>query len=133
MLQIVIVPTIKDEADAVQAAIDFGTIASQNAPPGHAIFGAIASAKTTLAGIQAQIPWWSLTGGDAPAATVTTADAAVSAIYDAAAAITTDPDAPLPQTVAPAPQGYTFGWESALLGAGAIALIVYFHYAKGRR
>jgi hypothetical protein len=123
--------TVRDSADSVESAIDFGTIASQNAPPGHPIFAAVASAKLEQAAILDRIPWYSTTGGEATPDVVVSAKAAVDAIYDAAADIRTDPDAMLPRTVQQAPGSLPWG-PIAVGVATAIAAIVYLHATRRR-
>lgn len=118
--------TLKQAAAQVQDAIDFGTIAAQQAPAGHPIFAAIADAQEALGWINDQIPMFS---DDGPALPTVSArlDQVVSAIYDAAATLRTSSDVPTSFTPAP-----STAWAWALGGIAGLAGI-WFVFGSGRR
>lgn len=83
--------TLKQAAAQVQDAIDFGTIAAQQAPAGHAIFAALDNARDALDWINEQIPMFQDDGPALPRVT-NTVNQVVSGLYDAAATLRTSSD-----------------------------------------
>ncbi len=113
----------------VQSAIDFGELVSQKAPAGAPIFDAVTRARGELNYVESQIPWWSITGGDATPEIVDGTQRAVDDVYDAAAQVRTDPDQPLAKTTYAKPTALPWGW----IGAGAVVVISLAVYLHGKR
>lgn len=118
--------SIRDAADSVQSAIDFGELAAQRAPGGHPIFDALTRARSELADLEAAIPWYSTTGGDVPAYAERAAQRAVDDIFAAAADIRTDPDAPLARTTYQKEKPFPWAWVLAGVGVTVLAA-AYLH------
>lgn len=106
--------TLKQAAAEVQDAIDFGTIAAQQAPAGHPIYDALDNARDALDWINEQIPMFKDDGPALPRVT-DTVNQVVSGIYDAAATLRTSSDVPTSfQQPSSAP---TWAWVAAGLTA----------------
>jgi hypothetical protein len=120
--------TLRDASDQVAAAIEFGQLAAQQAPPCHPIFAALADAVDAKTWIDGQIPWWS--SGDSPPLPNVTArvNAVIAAIYSAAADLKVDPNQPLPVTTFPSVASMPWAW----VGAGALAIALSFMAWRGR-
>jgi hypothetical protein len=116
---------LKQAAAKVQDAIDFGSIAAQQAPAGHPIYDALDNARDALSWINGQIPMFSDDGPALPRVT-DTVNQAVSGIYDAAATLRTSSDVP---TTFSAPSSVPL-W--AWIGAG-VATIGGAYYLFRRR
>lgn len=124
--------TLREAAAQVADAIEFGALAAQQAPAGHAIFAALDGAREAAAWIDGQIPFWS--SGDSPALPNVSARVSdvVAAVYDAAAGLRNDPAAALAPAVF-APPTVAVPWP-ALAGFGLAAIgAVYLWRRKGRR
>ena len=126
--------SVRDAADRVQAAIDFGRLAAQRAPSGDPIFDSLTAAEAELREIKDQIPWWSVTGEDpAPYFVDQGAAMAIDRIYDDAANIRNDPSAPLAKTTYEAPSRVPWAWIGAGVVAAVGASIVLYRQARARR
>ncbi|HZE50660.1 MAG TPA: hypothetical protein VE074_13915 [Jatrophihabitantaceae bacterium] len=117
--------TLRQAGDQVQMAIDFGTIAAQQAPAGHPIYAALDDAREAKAWIEDKIPWFSADGPALPTVSARV-DQAVAAVYDAAATLRTPSDVP---TTYAAPSSPPWAW----IGAGLAALAGTFVLFRERR
>jgi hypothetical protein len=117
--------TLRQAAAQVQDAIDFGSIAAQQAPAGHAIFAALEDAKEAKDWIDGQIPWFQDDGPALPTVSAKVNDI-VSEVYDAAATLRTPSDVPTTyQAPAPAPP-----WPWIAAGLAALAGTYYLFRAR---
>jgi hypothetical protein len=107
--------TLRQAADQVQMAIDFGTIAAQQAPAGHPIFVALEDAEEAKQWIADKIPWFSSDGPALPTVSAKV-DQVVGAVYDAAATLRTPDTTPTSYT---APSSPPWAWIGAGLAAAA--------------
>lgn len=105
--------TLRQAATQVEMAIDFGTIAAQQAPAGHPIFLALEEAQETKEWISEKIPWFSADGPALPTVTAKV-DQVIGAVYDAAATLRTPADVPTSYT---APSTPIWAWVGAGLAA----------------
>lgn len=122
--------TAADAERQLQAAIELGTLTSQQAPAGHPIFAAIQRAQDDLASIQDEES--SIVPALVPGTrTYQEISDAIDGITDAAAGVTNNPDLPLPRTLFQLPQ-LPIPWWSIAAGVGALALGWYLFQRKGR-
>jgi hypothetical protein len=117
--------TLRQAADQVQMAIDFGTIAAQQAPAGHPIFLALEDAQEAKEWIDDKIPWFSADGPALPTVSAKV-DQVVGAVYDAAATLRTPDSAP---TMFTAPTPPPWSWIGAGLAAAVGAYLLYRRHA----
>jgi hypothetical protein len=118
--------TLRQAGTQVQDAIDFGTIAAQQAPAGHAIFAALDAAREAKAWIEDKIPWFSADGGPALPTVTAKVDEAVAGVYDAAATLRTPADVP---TQFQLPTALPWAW----IGAGLAGLAGTWLMFRSRR
>jgi hypothetical protein len=117
--------TLQQAAAQVQDALDFGTLAAQQAPAGHPIYDAIDNARDALDWINEQIPMFKDDGPALPNVT-NTVNQVVSGIYDAAATLRTSSDVP---TTFQQPNSPPWAWIAA--GLATIAGSYYFFRRRG--
>lgn len=128
--------TLGQAADRLQDAIDYGKLAAQSAPPGHAIFAAVGRAEDARDQLREMIPWFSsggpTIGPDMPKVWQPY-QAAIDGIYAATATIRTDPARPLPRTnwASIVPSGLPWPWLA--LAGGVVALTAALFHRRRRR
>jgi hypothetical protein len=117
--------TLAQAAAQVQSAIDFGTIAAQQAATGDPIFAALSDAQEALTWINAQIPMFQDDGPALPNVSAKV-NQVVGAVYDAAANLRTSSDVPTLFTPAPSTT-----WAWALGGIAALAGVWFMFRPRG--
>jgi len=116
--------TLRQAANRVSDAIDWGELVAQRAPEGSAIFAALDDARETRSWINEQIPMF-LDDGPALPNVTAAVDRVVEAVYSAGAEVRNDPSSPLSPTVYQQAGGVPWG-KVAVGGAAVLAAIVFF-------
>jgi hypothetical protein len=113
----------------LQAAIEFGNIAIQQAPGGHPLFTAIAQAQEALDWVEENIAILPLIADGSHIHVQI--DEAIEAINAAAATLRNDSGQPLPATIWPQVQTLPWPWIAA--GVGGLMLIAIVFQRQGAR
>jgi hypothetical protein len=117
--------TLRQAAAQVQDAIDFGTLAAQQAPAGHSIFAALEAAREAKGWIDDKIPWFASDSPPLPEVSAKVTEV-VAGIYDAAANLRIPGDVP---TKYDTPTSLPWPW----IGGGLAALAGTFLLFRRRR